>query len=71
MGSDHWAMGWLLLTEPCWKEKVMLGESFHVISGLGYDSDGGDQIDLFRLCNSLQHLGLMPKDSFFFFLNNK
>lgn len=49
----------------------MLGESFHVISGLGYDSDGGDQIDLFRLFNSLQHLGLMPKDSFFFFLNNK
>lgn len=40
----------------------MLGESFHVISGLDYDSDGGDQIDLFRLCNSLQHLGLMPKD---------
>lgn len=48
MGSDHWAMGWLLLTESCWKEKVILGENFHVISGLGYDSDRGDQINLFR-----------------------
>lgn len=69
MGSDHWAMGRLLPTEPCWKEQVMLGESFYVISGLGYDSGGGDQVDLFRLCNSLQHPGLMPKD--FFSPNNK
>lgn len=27
-GSDHWAMSWLLLTEPCRKEKVMLEEIF-------------------------------------------
>lgn len=48
MGSDHWAIGWLLLTELCSKEKATLGENFHAISGLGYNSVGGDQIDLSR-----------------------
>ena len=43
MGSGHWAMGWQLLTEPRWKEKVKLEGNFHVISGLGYDSDGATE----------------------------
>lgn len=48
MGSNHSAIGWLLVTVPYWKDKVMLRDNFYVISDLVYRSDGVEQTDLFR-----------------------